>query len=189
MNGKDLDEFCNAVEALHEELNAESSFGWSIARFEQLETIHKLLPEVRSLLSEPPLANHKGCNIVAEGYQPEWARRAVIFLTRLQQNGCGCCACDGDVSELQKLLSEPPLKLKHRWGYCNQCDCRMVICGKCGNKCCNGRDGIDAEGKKCDACQSAYDLQALGEEAERREKAVTDGQFAPFIAALFMHKP
>jgi hypothetical protein len=32
----------------------------------------------------------------------------------------------------------------------------MVICGKCGNNCCNGGYGNDG---KCDACPSAYEEQ------------------------------
>lgn len=45
----------------------------------------------------------------------------------------------------------------------------MVICGKCGNNCCNGGYG-EILGEEvgevlvCDMCPSAYDLQAKGDE-------------------------
>ncbi len=38
----------------------------------------------------------------------------------------------------------------------------MVICGKCGNNCCNGGYGTLPDGSKCDACPSAYDMQDKG---------------------------
>lgn len=34
-----------------------------------------------------------------------------------------------------------------------------VICGKCGNNCCNGGYGELVDGSQCDACPSAYDKQ------------------------------
>lgn len=35
----------------------------------------------------------------------------------------------------------------------------MVVCGKCGNNCCNGGFGKLPDGSKCDACPSAYAMQ------------------------------
>jgi hypothetical protein len=51
--------------------------------------------------------------------------------------------------------------LLHRWANCPACG-PMVICGKCGNNCCNGGYGVLADGSDCDACPSAYDLQGIG---------------------------
>jgi uncharacterized CHY-type Zn-finger protein len=50
-------------------------------------------------------------------------------------------------------MGEP---IAHRWSYCSHCRRDMVICGKCGNNCCNGGYGNDG---KCDACPSAYEEQ------------------------------
>lgn len=56
----------------------------------------------------------------------------------------------------------------HRWDFCSHCERRMVICGQCGNNCCNGGYG-EVIGKEpgttmqCTACPSAYDLQNAGE--------------------------
>ncbi len=58
----------------------------------------------------------------------------------------------------------------HRWAYCEMCGHPVVICGKCGNNCCNGGYG-ELPGPerdtwiKCDACPSAYDMQNKGENA------------------------
>ncbi len=46
----------------------------------------------------------------------------------------------------------------HHWSHCNLCDVDMVICGKCGNNCCNGGYGT-VDGQMCDACPSAYEVQ------------------------------
>lgn len=53
--------------------------------------------------------------------------------------------------------------IKHREGFCYTCDCYMIICGTCGNNCCNGGYG-QVNGKQCPDCPSAYELQ------KRREK-------------------
>ena len=50
--------------------------------------------------------------------------------------------------------------ISHRWEYCSMCKRRMVVCGKCGNNCCNGGYGTLPNGVLCDACPSAYDMQA-----------------------------
>jgi hypothetical protein len=35
----------------------------------------------------------------------------------------------------------------------------MVVCGKCGNNCCNATNGTLKNGKECDACPEAYEIQ------------------------------
>ena len=47
------------------------------------------------------------------------------------------------------------------WEYCAHCDREMVICGRCGNNCCNGGSGILPDGSSC-GCDSAYELQDAG---------------------------
>lgn len=54
--------------------------------------------------------------------------------------------------------------IKHRWEYCDHCETMIVICGFCGNNCCNGGYGeiLDSESStkiECPHCASAYDLQ------------------------------
>lgn len=57
--------------------------------------------------------------------------------------------------------------MKHKWEICDMCG-PMVVCGKCGNNCCNGGYG-EIFGPEpgvmvtCDMCPSAYDLQNAGE--------------------------
>lgn len=46
---------------------------------------------------------------------------------------------------------------EHHWEYCNLCEHKVVICGKCGNNTCNGGHG-EVDGVECDACPDAYDL-------------------------------
>jgi hypothetical protein len=47
---------------------------------------------------------------------------------------------------------------EHRWRFCPVCHCAMVVCGYCGNNCCNG-----GSGESCpDRCASAYDMQDKG---------------------------
>lgn len=46
----------------------------------------------------------------------------------------------------------------HYWSYCDHCERHVVICGKCGNNCCNGGHGM-VDGVECDACPSAYAKQ------------------------------
>ena len=29
-------------------------------------------------------------------------------------------------------------KREHHWEYCDECEVWMVVCGTCGNNCCNG---------------------------------------------------
>jgi len=59
----------------------------------------------------------------------------------------------------------------HFWDYCELCQCAVVICGKCGNNCCNGGYGEIIGPNKvngeivmitCDACPSAYEMQDKG---------------------------
>lgn len=47
--------------------------------------------------------------------------------------------------------------MKHYWIYCSLCEDDVVVCGKCGNNCCNGGYG-EIDGVACDACPSAYEL-------------------------------
>jgi len=51
---------------------------------------------------------------------------------------------------------------EHYWSDCPMCG-RMVVCGKCGNNCCNGGYGKLPDGRECDACPSAYEMQDCGE--------------------------
>lgn len=53
------------------------------------------------------------------------------------------------------------MSAQHHWDNCDLCG-RMVVCGKCGNNCCNGGYGT-VDGAQCDACPSAYALQGAGE--------------------------
>jgi hypothetical protein len=61
------------------------------------------------------------------------------------------------------LLSEAtaetmrPSEREHRWDVCPHCG-PMVVCGFCGNNCCNGgsNDGCP------DKCASAYEVQRKG---------------------------
>ena len=50
----------------------------------------------------------------------------------------------------------------HYWAYCTMCEHNVVICGKCGNNCCNGGYGTVC-GADCTACPSAYKLYTKGE--------------------------
>jgi hypothetical protein len=57
---------------------------------------------------------------------------------------------------------------QHYWSYCSHCRRRVVICGKCGNNCCNGGYGEIPSPEpetmmQCDVCPSAYDMQDAGE--------------------------
>lgn len=52
----------------------------------------------------------------------------------------------------------------HYWDWCGVCQGRVVICGKCGNNCCNGSYGTLPGGLRCDACPSAYAMQDRGEQ-------------------------
>jgi hypothetical protein len=52
-------------------------------------------------------------------------------------------------------------KREHHWEYCDECEVWMVVCGTCGNNCCNGGYG-EVDGKPCPDCESAYELQDLG---------------------------
>lgn len=45
----------------------------------------------------------------------------------------------------------------HRISFCGGCDCFMIICGTCGNNCCNGGTN-DVNGKPC-GCDNAYAIQ------------------------------
>lgn len=47
------------------------------------------------------------------------------------------------------------LEKNHKWHYCTHCEAPVVLCGTCGNNCCNGGSG-------CSDCDSAYELQSSG---------------------------
>jgi len=55
----------------------------------------------------------------------------------------------------------------HYWAYCDYCETNMVVCGTCGNNCCNGGYG-EVMGPEagttitCPDCPEAYALQAKG---------------------------
>jgi hypothetical protein len=50
----------------------------------------------------------------------------------------------------------------HYWAYCNHCQRPIVICGNCGNNCCNATFGEYPNGSECQICDDAYDFQSLG---------------------------
>jgi len=50
----------------------------------------------------------------------------------------------------------PPPPYEHYWSECEMCG-PTVICGKCGNNCCNGGYGELPDGTTCDACPSAHE--------------------------------
>jgi hypothetical protein len=64
-------------------------------------------------------------------------------------------------------MTEPRKPTKHHWEYCDHCEADVVICGTCGNNCCNGGYG-EVMGPepdttmKCPDCPSAYELQNKG---------------------------
>jgi hypothetical protein len=66
------------------------------------------------------------------------------------------------MSESLSIYTEENSKLYqqfgHYWTYCNHCETDVVICGVCGNNCCNGGYG-QVDGKTCEACPSAYQMQ------------------------------
>jgi hypothetical protein len=45
----------------------------------------------------------------------------------------------------------------HRWDICSMCG-PCVICGYCGNGCCNGGYGALADGSECTHCKEAYEI-------------------------------
>lgn len=57
--------------------------------------------------------------------------------------------------------------MNHRWEYCSLCERNMVICGHCGNNCCNGGSGATGIGDCVDRCDSAYALQARGQSLKK----------------------
>jgi len=61
----------------------------------------------------------------------------------------------------------------HYWAFCDHCDTAVVICGTCGNNCCNGGYG-EVMGSEphttmvCPDCPSAYELQDKGKELNEK---------------------
>lgn len=47
------------------------------------------------------------------------------------------------------------------WEFCDHCECDVLICGTCGNNCCNGGHG-EVDGNPCPDCDAAYAEQAKG---------------------------
>jgi len=50
-------------------------------------------------------------------------------------------------------------KALHFWEYCSLCERIIVVCGTCGNNCCNGGHGKLRDGTACPDCKSAYEMQ------------------------------
>jgi len=48
---------------------------------------------------------------------------------------------------------------KHHISFCDLCQTDIIICGKCGNNCCNGGYGTLPDGSTCNLCPSAYAKQ------------------------------
>lgn len=57
-------------------------------------------------------------------------------------------------------MTEAP-RVDHKWSYCGLCEADVVLCGTCGNNCCNGGYG-SIGGKDCPDCPSAYETQERG---------------------------
>lgn len=51
--------------------------------------------------------------------------------------------------------------IEHKWAECQMCG-PMVVCGTCGNNCCNGGYGTLPDGTQCPDCESAYQMQDKG---------------------------
>lgn len=43
----------------------------------------------------------------------------------------------------------------HKFAYCSHCKTAMIVCGKCGNNCCNGGTKPECP----DGCSEAYEIQ------------------------------
>ena len=74
---------------------------------------------------------------------------------------------------MSKAMSNPEQKPNHYWAYCDHCEADMVVCGTCGNNCCNGGYG-EVMGPEpfttmdCPDCPAAYALQDKGKENENK---------------------
>lgn len=93
----------------------------------------------------------------------------------------------GVPSLLDGLIDPPPPMWKypaHFWSYCSHCEDTMVVCGKCGNNCCNGGHGEMAPGLQCDACPSAYEMQEQGTGKHMTDSKPIDVDPARVAAAL-----
>lgn len=44
----------------------------------------------------------------------------------------------------------------HTFDYCRRCDVTMIVCGYCGNNCCNGGSRDNCK----DDCDEAYEIQS-----------------------------
>jgi hypothetical protein len=45
--------------------------------------------------------------------------------------------------------------VKHKWSYCDLCECHITLCGTCGNNVCNAGSGT-VNGEPCQDCESSY---------------------------------
>jgi methionyl-tRNA synthetase len=72
-----------------------------------------------------------------------------------------------DAKDVLKKMAE------HKQFYCLQCKCYAVVCGTCGNNCCNGGNGQLSDGSQCQDCDNAYKLQEklTQEEIAKLERA------------------
>jgi hypothetical protein len=68
------------------------------------------------------------------------------------------------VSELPSFYVDH--EKNHKWALCGHCGI-MVLCGTCGNNCCNGGHG-EVNGEGCPDCNGAYEFQS-----EYRDEAET----------------
>ncbi len=64
------------------------------------------------------------------------------------------------VWDIQQLAIDITMGI-HKWAYCAHCENTMVVCGSCGNNCCNAGYG-QIDGVECKDCHAAYELQELG---------------------------
>jgi len=71
-----------------------------------------------------------------------------------------------DITDLDDMLEKMSIRKKtsrngeHVKEYCDLCKRDTIICGYCGNNCCNGGTGTRDNGEKC-GCEEAYLLQKL----------------------------
>ena len=72
--------------------------------------------------------------------------------------------------------------MKHTVEWCKVCDCYAVVCGDCGNKCCNGGTVGDC------GCADAYAIQSLIGRAIAIWAVNDSFRFAGVISDLARHR-